>query len=157
MATGIFNIIKFWTLHIITETGGTPKVTSIFRPFAFCPWLPAVVPKAKQASTWKWQIMYRTNHTLRELLKNHFFNVGTELNKSLTTELCEVSCRWNSLLVFIVNQWWGLDKWHYTYHAFGLKVFLWLLEYFSDPQVTATQELLSLWPAAFRIPLYVWN
>ena len=152
MATGIFNIIKFWTLHIITETGDTPKVTSIFRPFVLCPWLPAVEPKAKQASTWKWQIMYRTNHILRELLKNHIFNVGTELNKSLTTELCEVSCRWNSLLVFIVNQWWGLDKWHYTYHAFGLKVFLWLLEYFSDPQVTATQELLSLWPAAFRIP-----
>lgn len=152
MATGIFNIIKFWTLHIITETGGTPKVTSIFRPFMLCPWLPAVETKAKQASTWKWQITYRTNHILRELLKNHIFNVGTELNKSLTTELCEVSCRWNSLLVFIVNQWWGLDKWHYTYHAFGLKVFLWLLEYFSDPQVTATQELLSLWPAAFRIP-----
>ena len=152
MATGIFNIIKFWTLHIITETGGTPKVTSIFRPFAFCPWLPAVEPKAKQASTWKWQITYRTNHILRELLKNHIFNVGTELNKSLTTELCEVSCRWNSLLVFIVNQWWGLDKWHYTYHAFGLKVFLWLLEYFSDPQVRATQELLSLWLATFRIP-----
>lgn len=152
MATGIFNIIKFWTLHIITETGGTPKVTSIFRPFVLCPWLPAVEPKAKQASTWKWQITYRTNHILRELLKNHIFNVGTELNKSLTTELCEVSCRWNSLLVFIVNQWWGLDKWHYTYHAFGLKVFLWLLEYFSDPQVRATQELLSLWLATFRIP-----
>ena len=136
MATWSFNIIKFWTLHIITETGGTPKVTSIFRPFAFCPWLPAVEPKAKQASTWKWQITYRTNHILRELLKNHIFNVGTELNKSLTTELCKVSCRWNSLVLYCESMMRT-----YTYHAFGLKVFLWLLEYFSDPQVTATPRV----------------
>ena len=136
MATWSFNIIKFWTLHIITETGGTPKVTSIFRPFVLCPWLPAVEPKAKQASTWKWQITYRTNHILRELLKNHIFNVGTELNKSLTTELCEVSWRWNSLVLYCESMMRT-----YTYHAFGLKVFLWLLEYFSDPQVTATPRV----------------
>lgn len=34
------------------ETAGTPKLTSIFRPFMFCPWLqnkilPAVAPKVK--------------------------------------------------------------------------------------------------------------
>ena len=113
MATWSFNIIKFWTLHIITETGGTPKVTSIFRPFALCPWLPAVEPKAKQVSTWKWQITYRTNHILRELLKNHIFNVGTELNKSLTTELCEVSCRWNSLVFYCESM---MRTWQVTLH-----------------------------------------